>query len=248
MAGYHWHWGVFLDQVPSGETYYWVWLLEGLQWTVAVSLSGWVMALLCGGLVGVFRTVPGRWLSRLAGVYVECFRNIPLLVQLFLWYFVMPEWLPTPWGDAIKQWHPLTQQFLAAWLCLGFFTSARVAEQVRAGIESLPAGQRAAALALGLTLPQTYRQVLLPQVARIILPPLTSEFLGIFKNSAVANTIGLMELSRQAQQLADYTAQPYEAFIAVTLLYLLVNGLVMLIMRRIETSTRLSGSARGGHD
>lgn len=238
MADYHWHWGVFLDRVPSGETHYLGWLLEGLQWTVAVSLAAWVMALLCGGLVGVLRTGPGRWLPRLTEAYVECFRNIPLLVQLFLWYFVMPEWLPRPWGDAIKQLPPLTQQFLAAWLCLGFFTSARVAEQVRAGILSLPPGQRAAGLALGLTLSQTYRHVLLPQVMRIILPPLTSEFLGVFKNSAVANTIGLIELSRQAQQLADYTAQPYEAFIAVTLLYLLVNGVVMLTMRRIEALTR----------
>jgi glutamate/aspartate transport system permease protein len=240
-VAYHWNWGVFFAPTADGETTYLVWLLQGLQWTLALSLSAWLLALLLGTLFGVLRTVPGRLPRALGAAYVECFRNVPLLVQLFTWYFVLPELLPPAWGNAVKQMDPLLQQFLAAWLCLGCFTGARVAEQVRAGIESLPRGQKAAALALGLTLPQTYRHVLLPMSLRIIVPPITSEFLNIFKNSAVASTIGLIELSRQAQQLVDYTAQPYEAFIAVTLLYAIINIAVMLLMRLVEAKSRVPG-------
>ena len=146
---YNWNWQIFLQPSATGEGTYIDWLLQGLQWTLMLSLSSWVIALLVGSLVGVLRTVPNRWLSGLATCYVEVFRNIPLLVQLFIWYFVLPELLPVTWGNAFKQMNPLTQQFLAAMLCLGLFTAARVAEQVRAGINSLPRGQKAAGLALG---------------------------------------------------------------------------------------------------
>jgi glutamate/aspartate transport system permease protein len=240
-VGYSWNWAVFLSPTGAGDTTYLGWLLQGLQWTLLLSLAAWAVALTLGTIFGVLRTVPHRGLATLGTTYVEVFRNTPLLVQLFSWYFVLPELLPPSWGDAIKQTDPLLQQFLAAWLCLGCFTGARVAEQVRAGIESLPQGQKAAALALGLTLPQTYHHVLLPISFRIIVPPLTSEFLNIFKNSAVASTIGLIELSRQSQQLVDYTAQPYEAFIAVTVLYALINVSVMLVMRAVEAKTRVPG-------
>lgn len=243
---YNWNWAVFLQPTAAGDSTYLGWLLTGLQWTVALSLSSWIIALLAGSLVGVLRTAPSGWLSGIATAWVELFRNIPLLVQLFIWYFVLPELLPQRLGDAFKQSDPLLQQFLAAMVCLGLFTSARVAEQVRAGIGSLPRGQKNAGLALGLTLPQTYRHVLLPMAFRIIVPPLTSEFLNIFKNSAVATTIGLIELSRQAQQLVDYTAQPYEAFIAVTLLYVLINVTVMFLMRRLERRVQVPGFIGGG--
>ena len=238
---YNWNWSIFLSPTVTGETTYLGWLFQGLKWTLALSLSAWAVALILGTVFGVLRTVPQRGLAALGTAYVEVFRNTPLLVQLFSWYFVLPELLPASLGNAIKQTDPMLQQFLAAWLCLGCFTGARVAEQVRAGIESLPAGQKAAAIALGLTLPQTYRHVLLPISFRIIVPPLTSEFLNTFKNSAVASTIGLIELSRQSQQLVDYTAQPFEAFIAVTLLYALINVTVMVIMRGVEARTRVPG-------
>jgi glutamate/aspartate transport system permease protein len=239
--GYNWNWSIFLSPIPSGETTYFGWLLVGLQWTVLLSLASWIVALVIGTILGVLRTVPSRWLSGFATGYVELFRNVPLLVQLFTWYFVLPELLPKGPGDAFKQMNPLAQQFIATWLCLALFTAARVTEQVRAGINSLAGGQKNAGFALGFSLPQTYRYVLLPMAFRIIVPPLTSEFLNIFKNSAVATTIGFIELSRQAQQLVDYTAQPYEAFIAVTVLYLAINVVVMQFMRWLEKRTRVPG-------
>lgn len=239
---YQWNWSVFTQEtmVGDGSTYA-SWMLSGLKMTVMVSLSAWVLALLLGGLVGVLRTVPAKGWQRLATAYVELLRNVPLLVQLFVWYFVLPELLPQAWGDAIKQLPPDVQQMGAAILCLGLFTSARVSEQVRAGIQSLPIGQTRAALALGLTLPQTYRLVLLPMAFRLVVPPLTSEFLNIFKNSAVCSTIGLLELAAQGRQLVDYTAQPYESFIAVTLLYLLINVVVMGLMALLERKVKVPG-------
>jgi glutamate/aspartate transport system permease protein len=238
---YAWHWEIFLQPAASGETTYLGWILAGFETTIALSLLAWVMALLLGALMGVLRTVPNRYLSGLATAYVELFRNVPLLVQLFSWYFVLPELLPPAWGNAYKQLNPFLQQFLAAVICLGLFTSARVCEQVRSGIESLPRGQKNAGLALGLTLPQTYRHVMLPMAFRLILPPLTSEFLNIFKNSAVASTIGLLELAAQGRQLVDYTAQPYESFIAITVLYMIINIVVMTAMRWLEQRVRVPG-------
>jgi glutamate/aspartate transport system permease protein len=195
--------------------------------------------------MGVLRTVPHKGLSGIASTYVEIFRNIPLLVQLFIWYFVLPELLPTSLGDAFKQISPVAQQFIAALICLATFTGARVCEQVRSGINSLPRGQKNAGLALGFTLPQTYRYVMVPMAFRLIVPPLTSEFLNIFKNSAVCSTIGLLELAAQGRQLVDYTAQPYESFIAVTALYLIINVVVMSLMRWVEARTRVPGYIGG---
>jgi glutamate/aspartate transport system permease protein len=230
---------VLLSPVPTGETSYLGWLLAGLRTTIALSLTAWVVALALGTVLGILRTVPNRGLRALAGAYVEVFRNVPLLAQLFIWYFVVPELVPG--GQRFKQVDPFTQQFLASAACLGLFTAARVCEQVRAGIQSLPPGQRNAGLALGFTLPQTYRYVLVPMAARLIVPPLTSETLNVFKNSAVCSTIGLLELTAQGRQLVDYTAHAYESFLAVTVLYLVVNAVIQLLMRAVEARARVPG-------
>ncbi len=242
---YQWNWDVFLQPTAAGDDIYLGWMFSGLKMTIGLSLTAWVVALLLGALVGVLRTVPNRALAGIASGYVELFRNVPLLVQLFIWYFVLPELLPQSLGDAYKQSNPILQQFLASMVCLGLFTSARVAEQVRTGINSLPQGQKNAGLALGFTLAQTYRYVMLPMAFRLVVPPLTSEFLNIFKNSAICSTIGLLELAAQGRQLVDYTAQPYESFVAVTLAYLLLNVLVMGAMKKVEDRIRVPGYLGG---
>ncbi len=242
---YNWHWGIFLQPTATGDDTYLGWMFYGFKMTIALSLSAWIIALVLGAIVGVLRTVPNKFLSGIATAYVELFRNIPLLVQLFFWYFVLPELLPQGLGNAFKQSNPLVQQFIASMLCLALFTSARVAEQVRSGINSLPPGQKNAGLAMGFTLPQTYRFVLLPMAFRLVVPPMTSEFLNIFKNSAVCSTIGLLELAAQGRQLVDYTAQPYESFIAVTLAYLIINVVVMFAMRWVEGRVQVPGYLGG---
>src|SRR6185437_11511643 len=238
---YHWNWTIFWDLTPEGSGTYLHTLLVGLLWTLATALAAWVIALVLGVIVGVIRTTPRKWAGRFCNGYVELFRNIPLLVQMFLWFFVIPELLPKHLGDAIKHMPPPWASYVPAVLCLGFFTSARVAEQVRAGIQALPRGQRMAGTALGLTLPQTYRYVLLPMAFRVILPPLTSEFLNIIKNSSVALTIGVVELTAAARTMQEFSFQVFEAFTAATLIYIVVNIAVVFAMRHVEQRVAIPG-------
>jgi glutamate/aspartate transport system permease protein len=238
--GYHWHWGIYFDKIKGGEETYLSWLLTGLGWTVAVSLCSWIIAVVLGGLIGTARTTPNKWAVRLGNAWVELFRNIPLLVQMFLWFFVVPELLPDKLSLWVKQDMP-AKEFVTATACLGLFTSARIAEQVRAGILSLPRGQRMAGLALGFTLPQTYRHVILPMAVRIIIPPLTSEFMNVFKNSSVAFAIGVLELTFQARQMQEDSEQGIETYLAVTILYFLCAFAANRMMAWIEKRTRVPG-------
>jgi glutamate/aspartate transport system permease protein len=238
---YNWNWGIFFELEPGSSGSYLHYLLVGLGWTLATALAAWVIALALGALVGTLRTTPSRWVARLCTAYVELFRNIPLLVQMFLWFFVLPELLPRAAGDWMKQLPPPWASYLPAVLCLALYTSVRVAEQVRAGIQSLPRGQMMAGTAMGLTLPQTYRHVILPMTLRIILPPLTSEFLNCIKNSSVALTIGVMELTARARSMQEFSFQVFEAFTAATLIYLVTNIVVVFGMRWVERKLRVPG-------
>jgi glutamate/aspartate transport system permease protein len=170
---------------------------------------------------------------------------------MFLWYFVMPELVPTAMGNWLKSMP--NAPFITAVLSLGFFTSARVAVQVSTGINALPRGQRMAGTALGLTLPQTYRYVLLPMAFRIIIPSLTNELAAIIKNSSVALTIGLMELTASARSMQEFSFQVFEAFTAATLIYLVVSVIALVLANVLEKMLAVpgfitSGSAKtGGH-
>jgi glutamate/aspartate transport system permease protein len=243
---YSWHWKVLLETEPGGTGSYLHYLIVGLGWTLATALAAWVIALLVGAFVGTVRTTNLTWAVRLGNLYVEIFRNVPLIVQMFLWFFVVPELLPKAMGDWIKQMPPPWSSYLPAVMCLGIFTSVRVAEQVRAGISSLPRGQRFAGTAMGLTEFQAYRYVILPQAFRIILPPLTSEFMNIIKNSSVALTIGLLELTGRARAMQEFSFRVFEAFTAATVIYLLTNLLVVLLMRVIEKKVRVPGLIAAG--
>jgi len=244
---YNWHWKVLLEMEPGGSGSYLQYLLVGLLWTLATALAAWVIALALGAVIGTIRTTPVKWAVRLGNLYVEIFRNVPLIVQMFLWFFVVPELLPTAIGDWIKQMPPPWGSYLPAVMCLGIFTSVRVAEQVRAGIGSLPRGQRFAGTASGLTEAQTYRYVILPQAFRIILPPLTSEFMNIIKNSSVALTIGLLELTGRARAMQEFSFRVFEAFTAATVIYLLTNLVVVLGMRALEKKVRVPGLIAAGN-
>jgi glutamate/aspartate transport system permease protein len=178
-------------------------------------------------------------MRRVGDAWVEVFRNVPLLVQMFIWFFVVPELLPASVGVWLKQLP--RSAFYTAVVCLGLYTSARVAEQVRAGIQSLASGQRMAGVALGLTLPQTYRYILLPMAIRIVMPPLTSEFMNVIKNSAVALTIGLVELTASARSMQEFSFQVFEAFTAATLIYMALNLVVVRGMRWLERRLAVPG-------
>ncbi len=240
---YHWNWHIFFEPAPSGTGTYLDMLFSGLVLTIETSLAAWIIALVFGSVVGVLRTLPSRAASAIGFAYVEFFRNMPLLVQLFLWFFVLPELLPRAAGLWLKQLP--NAPFYTSAIGIGLFMSARVAEQLRAGISSLPRGQKMAATALGLTTVQAYRYVLLPMAYRIILPPLTSEFLNTIKNSAVAITIGLMELTGEARSMQEFSFQVFEAFTGATVMYLLLNLVVVTFMRLIERSVAIPGYITG---
>jgi len=242
-VNYHWNWRIFWEPAPNGTGNYLDMLLSGLLLTIETAICAWIIALIAGSIVGVLRTLPSKTASGIGFAYVEFFRNMPLLVQLFLWFFVLPEVVPSAWGLWLKQMP--NAPFFTATIGLGLFMSARVAEQLRSGIGSLPRGQKMAATALGLTTAQTYRYVLLPMAFRIIMPPLTSEFLNTIKNTSVAITIGLVELTAEARSMQEFSFQVFEAFTAATVLYLIVNIVVVIAMRWLERGLAVPGYITG---
>ena len=233
-----WDWEVFLQDTGGGQTYL-DWIFSAWGWTLTVSAGGLVVALAFGSMMGILRTTPSKGLVLLGNAWTELFRNIPLLVQIFLWYHVLPAiFLPLRGVPS----------FVLVVFALGFFTSARISEQVKAGIQALPKGQRYAGLAMGLTLPQTYRYVLLPMAFRIIIPPLTSESMNIIKNSSVAFAVSISELTLFALQAQEETSRGIEVYLAVTGLYFVsafaINRAALFIENRVRVPGMISG---GGH-
>ncbi|MGK2900223.1 MAG: amino acid ABC transporter permease [Burkholderiaceae bacterium] len=224
----NWNWQVFLQDTGGGQTYL-QWLMSAWGWTLSVALLALVIALVVGSVIGVLRTLPNRAPALFGEAWTELFRNVPLLVQLFVWYHVLP---------AIFLSLRSVPSFLLVVFGLGFFTSARIAEQVKAGILTIPKGQRYAGLAIGLTLPQTYRYVLMPVAFRIVIPPLTSESMNIVKNSSVAFAVSIAELTFFAQQAAEETSRGIEVYLAVSLLYFIsafaINRIALAIERRVQ--------------
>ena len=240
---YNWNWHIFFEPAPSGSGTYLDMLLAGLVLTIETAICAWIIALVTGSIVGVLRTLPSKTAQWIGFCYVEFFRNMPLLVQLFLWFFVLPELLPRSAGLWMKQMS--NAPFYTAAIGVGLFMSARVAVQLAAGVESLPRGQKQAATALGLTTLQTYRYILLPMAYRIVLPPLTSEFLSTIKNTSVAITIGLIELTGAARAMQEFSFQVFEAFTGATVLYLLINIVVVIGMRFVERAVAIPGYISG---
>jgi glutamate/aspartate transport system permease protein len=238
-----WDWHVFLNDDGSGRTYL-QWMMDAWGWTLAVAGCSWVVAIVTGGIMGTLRTLPNSpWLVRLANVWVELFRNVPLLVQIFIWYFVVPKIFP-----AMRD----LPGFVLVVFALGLFTSARIAEQVRAGVQALPRGQRYAGMAVGFTTAQTYRYVILPMAFRIILPPLTSESMNLLKNSSVAFAVSISELTMFAMQAQEETSRGVEIYLAVTLLYAISAFAVNRVMAWIEKKVQIpgyivAGTTGGGH-
>ena len=238
-----WEWQFFLNDDGSGRTYL-QWMIDAWGWTLAVAGASWVVAVSVGALMGTLRTLPNSpWLVRLGNAWVELFRNIPLLVQIFLWYFVVPKVIPAMQG---------LPGYVLVVAALGFFTSARIAEQVRAGIQSLPKCQRYAGMAVGFTKAQTYRYVILPMAFRIILPPLTSESMNLLKNSSVAFAVSISELTMFAMQAQEETSRGVEVYLAVTALYAVsafaVNRIMAFVERRVQIPGFIvAGGTGGGH-
>ncbi|CAH1667451.1 amino acid ABC transporter permease [Chelatococcus asaccharovorans] len=240
---YHWNWAIFFDPAPDSSVTYLQMILAGAATTCAVAAISALIAVVTGIPLGIAARQNGIFGSA-ARAYVEIFRNIPLLAQMFLWYFVLPEFLPRGLQLLVKQ-SPEAPLVLGM-LSLGFYSAARICEQVRAALNAIPSGQWQAARALGLRPVQTYRYVLLPRAFRLVIPTITSEFISIVKNSAVVLTIGVMELTASARAMQEYSFQVFEAFIVATFIYLTINLIIVAVMSAVELFTRTGADTRGG--
>jgi glutamate/aspartate transport system permease protein len=243
-----WDWQVFCKNTLDGEVIascfgsggditYLQWMMSAWGWTLSVALLALVLALAVGSLMGILRTTPSKTLVFIGNAWTELFRNIPLLVQVFLWYHVLPSLFLSLRA---------VPSFLLVVFALGCFTSARIAEQVKAGIQSLPKGQRYAGLAMGFTLPQTYRYVLLPMAFRIVIPPLTSESMNIIKNSSVAFAVSISELTMFYLQAGEETSRNLEMILAITAAYFVSAFAINRIALFIENRIRIPGTIGGG--
>jgi len=213
-VGYQFDWSLVL----TGE--YREWLLDGFYLTLKISGVAGSCALILGTLVAVMRLSRVKPLEWLSLAFTEFFRNTPLLVQIFFWYFGSEAFLP----QSVNEWlYSMDFEFAAGTIALTVYSSAFIAEELRSGIFSIPKNQLEASRATGLSFLQAYRFVILPQAFRIVIPPLISQMLNLLKNSSLVMTIGVMELTYQARQVESFTFHGFESFTVATLLYLAVS-------------------------
>jgi His/Glu/Gln/Arg/opine family amino acid ABC transporter permease subunit len=214
------------------------WLVQGIWTTIQLSALSWIFTALLGILAGALRTVPFAPLRALAVSYVEFFRNVPLLVWLFFWYFGVPQMLPRAVQDWLNNHGP---EFWSAVVGLSVYHGARMSEVIRAGIQSIPRTLLEASVATGLSVAQAYRHIILPIALRLIVPPATNESLNLLKNSSLALTIGVAELTFMSRQIETYTAKAFEALTAGTLIYLAMCLSISAIMGQVERHFRIPG-------
>ncbi|MFH7765186.1 amino acid ABC transporter permease [Acinetobacter sp. BSP-28] len=243
---YSWNWGVLLQSTGVGDTTYLNWIVTGLGWLLVIAIVAWSIAMVLGSILGIMRTLPSKTARSIGTAYVTLFRNVPLLIQLFIWFYVVPNFLPAP----IKLWWmndlgANTTALISASVGLGLFTAARVCEQVRTGIEALPVGQVNAGYAMGFSTSQLYRYVILPQSFRMILPPLSSELTNCVKNTSIASLVGVAEIISQMKTISEYTQNTIEIYTYVTIIFIVINFCLIQAMNMLEKRLRVPGLIAG---
>jgi glutamate/aspartate transport system permease protein len=233
MLAYKFDWSVLWRQ-PYGE-----WMLHGIWLTLQLGFLAWIIALSLGIFIGSVRASPSPWLRFLGTVYVEVFRNIPFLVQLFFWYYAGPMLFGRTLQFKINSITGLN--YYVAIVALGLYTASRVAEHMRAGFASISQGQYQAVLSTGMTYFQMYWYVIIPHALRIIIPPLTTEFLTIFKNSSVAMTISVAETTFVSYKIDSETFHGLEATTGAMLVYLVLGIAIVKFMGVIESRFKIPG-------
>jgi glutamate/aspartate transport system permease protein len=228
-------WGV-LWRPPFGDQ-----ILDAILLTIKISFVSWIFAMLIGVVVGIAREAPVRLVRLAASAHVELFRNIPVLVQLFFIYYVLPRVLPI---ELRRVLFDLGWEVVAAVLTLSLYSSAKIAEHVRAGLNAVGRPLQQAALATGLTWWQAQRNVVISLLLRIVAPSLTSEFVTIFKGSSLAMTVGAVEVAYISQQIGAETFRWVEANLFGTSVYLVCAWLIAGLMSLVERWTRVAGLMR----
>lgn len=243
---YSWNWGVLFQSTGVGDSSYFNWILTGLGWLLVIAIVAWSIAFVLGSLLGIMRTLPNKTARAIGTAYVTIFRNVPLLIQLFVWFYVAPNFLPA----GLKDWwvndlSASTSALISASIGLGLFTAARVCEQVRTGIEAIPTGQVNAGYALGFSTAQLYRYIILPQSFRTILPPLSSELTNCVKNTSVASLVGVAEIISQMKTISEYTQNTIEIYTYVTIIFIVINICLIQFMNFLEKRLRIPGLIAG---
>ena len=223
MLTYQFDWSI----VTSGK--YFEWLVSGLMQTLQISMVGIVFSFIIGLLIAVMRMSHSRPVRWFAHAYLEFFRNTPLLVQIFFWYFGSYKILPTVVNDWLNS---NNFEFAAAVIALTIYTSAFIAEDIRSGVLSIPKEQLEAARSAGFSYLRSMQYIILPQAVRITVPPLVNQFLNLAKNSSLAMTIGVAELTYQARQVESYSFKGFEAFTAATLVYLVLSIVITALVHQ----------------
>ncbi len=235
MFSYQFDWSV----VTSGQ--YFEWLVSGLKITLELSVWSIVLSFLLGLIIAVMRMSNVRPILWFSHAYLEFFRNTPLLVQIFFWYFGSYQILP----KAVNDWlNSVNFEFAAAVIALTIYTSAFIAEDIRSGVRSIPKEQMEAARSSGFSYIRSMLYIVLPQAVRLTIPPLINQFLNVTKNSSLAMTIGVAEITYQARQVESYTFKGFEAFTAATLVYLILSLVIagmMTIYNRKVLSPMMGG-------
>ncbi|NNH34092.1 amino acid ABC transporter permease [Acinetobacter sp. NIPH 2377] len=244
---YSWNWSVLWQSTGVGDSTYLQWVLIGLGWLLVIALVAWTIAMILGSILGIMRTLPSKTARAIGTAYVTIFRNVPLLIQLFIWFYVVPNFLPS----VIRNWWindlgANTTALISASVGLGLFTAARVCEQVRTGIEALPVGQVNAGYAMGFSTAQLYRHVILPQSFRTILPPLSSELTNCVKNTSVASLVGVAEIISQMKTISEYTQNTIEIYTIVTVIFIVINVCLISAMTLLERRLHVPGLIAGG--
>jgi glutamate/aspartate transport system permease protein len=230
---YDFNWGMLIEE-PYLE-----WILDGIWTTVHLALVSWIIALIVGILIGTSRVTKSKWLRLIGAIYVEVFRGVPQLVQLFLWFFVFPMLMSEEW---MLWWNGLDNvPYFTAVIAISLFTAARVAEQIRSGIAAIPRGQFNAALSTGLTPLQMYRYVIIPYAIRVVIPAIGSEFLTVFKNTALALTVGIAETTYTARSIETDSFHGIEAYSVASLTYMGTTTVVVVFMGWVERRTHIPG-------
>lgn len=241
----NWDWNFFTKTEFEGGPAYWELFVDAWITTFEIAILSWLLAVIVGIFIGTFRTLPPtnmryRALNMLGNFWVDIFRNIPILVQLFLWLYVVPALIPSL---GFLRMH----QFALAVCGLGIFTSTRIAEQITAGIRSIPTGKYYAALSLGLSTRQSYNYVLLPIATRIIMPPMISEAMNIVKNTAAVIVLtAVPSLMLFATNVAGNNEPDiFQIYMTVTIAYVITSILFNFAMRLLEKRLQVPGFAAG---
>ncbi|MGQ9670601.1 MAG: amino acid ABC transporter permease [Desulfosoma sp.] len=212
-------------------------LMQGLWLTLKVSLISILLGILIGLVAGLARISTNPALKWSAVTYVEIIRGSPLLVQIFIWYFVLGTVINTLLAkNGLEQLPPIWYGVAS----LAFFCGAYVAEIVRAGIQSIHRGQMEAARSLGMSYPQAMRHVILPQALRRILPPLAGQFISLIKDSSLLGIIAIRELTKATREVVTTSLQPFELWFMCALLYLVLTFGLSMFVQYLERRTAVS--------